>query len=203
MTDSQNTPSAIPAAVTSMYRHIPERSWEQLSARRWRATHPTANTAVLVLMAFGTTIGVGCRADEAAEQRAWAGLVASAAELAAHRMSCEEQTPIVRPVEAGSHVSGCCWWCGGLPEQHVGIPQIAVRDPGATRDALVLAEQDGIWLLRPVGDPIGSTGETAPDDAPPPWGIRSAEAAGYVVTGWRRAWVLEGCTHPDLEGAAR
>jgi hypothetical protein len=198
----------IPPAILSMGPGIPDDAWVQLSARRWRAEHPSG-AAILALSALGTTISQGVRGDVDAERETWARLLAHAAEYAAHRMACEERTPIVRPDDeanrsraGGRGVVGVCWWCGLLPEQHTGDPTVSVRTPDAPGDVAVLAEAGGVWLLRQVGDAIGSTGAHAddPDDAPPPRGIRSAEAAGLVVTGYRRAWVLEGCSHPDLSG---
>jgi hypothetical protein len=192
----------IPESILAMHRYIPADAWVRLSDRRYRTEHPNPGVVILALQAFGIITSQGCRAGEISEQETWARLLASAAELAAHRMACEERVPIVRPDnEANRGVVGHCWWCGALPEQHTGDPTATVRTVDNPGDVLVLARApESGWWLRPIGDLIGTTIGDGPDmDEPPPYGLRSAEAAGYVVTGWRRAWVLVGYSHPDLD----
>lgn len=110
----------IPASVVRLYPYIDPGSWEKLSEHRYRAPHPNTGSSVIVVTLFGETIGRGV-STAASEQAAFADLIEHAAVTAAHRISCQERTPIVRPytgAHATHNVVGCCWWCGGLPQQH-------------------------------------------------------------------------------------
>lgn len=119
------TADEIPEQITRLYPHIAAEAWERVSEHRYRAAHSTPNTAVLVVEAFGETIGRGVNyglinfAPSRADRAVFAELIERAARLAAHRVACQEGTPIVRSDNDDHGVQGCCWWCGALPEQHV------------------------------------------------------------------------------------
>lgn len=110
----------VPATILVMHPEVDPLTWERLSAVRYRAQHPRAGFVVLSVSLFGETHSSGCRADAVTERDRFAGLIASTTLGAAHRVACQEGTPIVRPNTAANEgVVGCCWWCGKLPEQHV------------------------------------------------------------------------------------
>jgi hypothetical protein len=109
-------PEPIPEGITRMHPWIHPGAWVRLSEHRYRAAHPNDRYTVLAVAAFGETAARN-NADPARERAVFADLIELAAEIAAHRVSCTEGTPIVR--EANRRGAGRCWWCGSYPDQHV------------------------------------------------------------------------------------
>lgn len=121
------TSDMIPEPIRRMYPYIEAEAWTALSEHRFRAEH-LSRAVILVVSAFGETHGQGCSPDK--ETEVFARLIESCATAAAHRLACEEGTPVVRPDnEANRGVVGCCWWCGALAKQHGGPADAPVELP--------------------------------------------------------------------------
>jgi hypothetical protein len=108
----------IPQSILRTWPSVPADSWEQLSEHRYRASHYYDSAyAWCVVVCFGETIGQTATRED--ETTVFARLFESAARLAAHRVACEDGTPIVRPNgAANAGVVGRCWWCGNWPAEH-------------------------------------------------------------------------------------
>ena len=103
----------IPEDVRNLYPDVPAESWVRLSKHRFEAPHPVPGARRLAVAAFGEAVAqsIGPGRAETVVQGVWAGLFNSAAELAVHRLSCGEGTPIVGADRA-------CHWCGRYPDEH-------------------------------------------------------------------------------------
>jgi hypothetical protein len=111
------TDTGMPDSLLRVWPNVPADAWERLSEHRYRAPHEVGGFVICVVVAFGETIGQGARTGS--EGEVYASLFGSAGRLAAHRASCENGTPIVRPDdEANRGVVGRCWWCGKWPSKH-------------------------------------------------------------------------------------
>jgi hypothetical protein len=109
----------IPDSVLRTWPEIPADAWEWLSENRLRAPHRIEGFDELVVVAYGTTIGRGCRQNEEMQRDVYADLFVHAAQNSARRDACANGTPVVRPDnEANYGVAGRCWWCGRWPTEH-------------------------------------------------------------------------------------
>lgn len=135
---SPRVPEAILIKLIQKCPYVPGAAWEKLSARRFRAIHPSPEYAFLAVVAFGETVTTGIRIqDSGAEQAVFSSLLMMASQRSTHRLACEEHTPIVDTRR------GVCRYCGALPAQHV-VPLAAVPDDAEDSDG-----------LREVGEFIG------------------------------------------------
>src|SRR6266542_2258657 len=95
----------IPQSVLRTWPTVPADAWERLSERRYRAPHDNDGFIWCVVVCFGETLGRPAkRGDEAG---VYAELFESAGRLGAHRVACQDGTPVVRPDdEANAEVVG-------------------------------------------------------------------------------------------------
>ena len=120
--------SKIPDGVVRTNPWIPAEAWQRLSEHRYQAPHGNPGFVVCAVVVFGETLSQGVK--EGNEDELWPKLFEHAAQLAAHRQSCANGTPVVRPDnEANIGVVGRCWWCGKWPSEHEPKPVVAVTQP--------------------------------------------------------------------------
>jgi hypothetical protein len=107
----------IPQGVLRTWPEVPADAWERLSEHRYRAPHNVDGFVWCIVVCFGATIGQAARRED--EARVFAELFDAAGREGAHRVACQDGTPVVRPDdEANDGVAGRCWWCGNRPAEH-------------------------------------------------------------------------------------